>query len=68
MATEAPALYLASLPRRILSESSVRSYSATAPRICRRSWSLGSELIGLSTNSTRQPTFSNSSMRTIWWT
>ena len=51
----------ASRPRRILSAMRVLSYSATAPLICNKSWSLGSWLMGLSTNSTRQPRRCNSS-------
>src|SRR5215216_2124032 len=50
-----PERNFASRPRRILSAMSVLSYSATAPLICSKSWSLGSWLMGLSRNSTRAP-------------
>src|SRR6185295_18182738 len=42
-------------PRRIRSAMRLRSYSATAPRICSRSWSCGSWLMGRSRNWTWQP-------------
>ena len=57
-----PARSLACRPRRIRSVISVRSYSATAPRICSSSWSRGSELIGRSRNSTWQPRAASSSI------
>jgi len=52
-----------SRPRRVRSAMSERSYSATAPRICKSSWSCGSWLMGRSRNSTWQPCFWSSSSR-----
>ena len=58
-----PARSRACRPRRIRSVISVRSYSATAPRICSSSsWSRGSALIGRSRNSTWQPRAASSSI------
>src|SRR6266536_5764945 len=63
-----PARSRACRPRRIRSAIRVRSYSATAPRICSSSWSWGSALIGRSKNSTRQPCRPSSSTSSTWWT
>ena len=68
LACSAPARSLAKRPRRIRSAISVRSYSATAPRICRSRRSCGSSLIGRSRNSAAQPARAHSSRRTIWCT
>ena len=57
-----PARSFACRPRRIRSAISVRSYSATAPRICSSSWSCGSALIGRPGNSTWQPRPASSSI------
>ena len=60
-----PASNLRWRPRRMRSVISVRSYSATAPRICNSNWSCGSWLMGRSRNRTSQPCpCSSSSSRT----
>jgi hypothetical protein len=52
VAIGSPACSLRRRPRRMRSAIRLRSYSATAPRICSRSWSCGSWLMGRSRNST----------------
>ena len=50
-----PASSFVCRPRRMRSTIKLRSYSATAPRICRSNWSCGVSVMGRSKNSTWQP-------------